>query len=351
MFSVTDPVKAVALNRAYIRKNVDGSEHITIQNKSGSVVHLYPDKGIGRTLLNTTASNDYFYSNYSTVSGCFYYWNQDGLDFVEYNPITGEKTFYNLHRVAGFAYFSQSQFHARYPIIPYGGFVSTDGNVYFGGYMVDAIFGYIKFNVTTKEFESHQANPDPEFTHIYMRKRSSAFYIDTGSFAGVYSTYIWTEAPDNYTHLRDTIVAEIISSGLSSPNVNYIYVHQDDREIVSATRRIFTPIGSGNTWKIIDIKSPSTWINTQRSSGANPDTPKTATCIDQSGGSVSTANYSDFLFLYDLATEAGLTVPSLSVGVAYSTPRFVGRFLYVVHIVCKLIKAVSIDRLICIWMN
>ena len=331
MYELTNLVKAIAINRAYLRNDVNDNEHFTVQNKSGSVIHLYPSKGIGRVMLNTIASNDYFYSNYSRTSNCLYYWNQDGLELLEYNIETGEKNFYNMHVVGGYASTAQSEFLARYPILPYGGYVSTDDHIYLSCLVGDSVYGYLRFNVTTKEFDEHSVVPDKEFTHIHMRNRNHAFYIDTGAFAGVYSSYIWTESSDGYTHLRDTIVAEIGASGLSWPNSNLIFLHQDDRELVSATRRIYTPIGAGNTWKIIDIKSPSTWINTQRASSTGFDIPKTATCIDQANAPVSTTNWSVLLFLYGLATEAGLTLPTLSVGIAHATPRLVGRFIYVGH--------------------
>jgi len=173
-------IKGVNVTQTIIRIDKFGNEHLFIENKSGSIVHVWADKGIVRTVLNVVSGNDYFYCAYSIESNCYYYWNQDGLDLIEYNPITGETTFYNMQINGGWPYANPTEFNARYPPLPYIPHISTDGNIYIGQYLVNGVYGYQRFNVTTKEFDAHSAIPDKEFSHIYMRFSNSAFLLTRG---------------------------------------------------------------------------------------------------------------------------------------------------------------------------
>jgi len=327
-------IKGVNVTQTIIRIDKFGNEHLFIENKSGSIVHVWADKGIVRTVLNVVSGNDYFYCAYSIESNCYYYWNQDGLDLIEYNPITGETTFYNMQINGGWPYANPTEFNARYPPLPYIPHISTDGNIYIGQYLVNGVYGYQRFNVTTKEFDAHSAIPDKEFSHIYMRFSNSAFSIDTGSLAGVYSTYTFSDVGDGYVDLRDTILAEIASAGLVFPNRGYIFLNYADRSLASPTRRIYALITQSVGvvyWTIIDIKSPSTYIRTNYSLDVygNLTAPKAYPCVDQTGASVSTAGWSTLQGVYSFPAITGLTTPTLNPVIAYGTPQFIGRFIYV----------------------
>lgn len=319
----------VPLNQVFNRIDIEGNEHLFIENKSGSVCHICVEKGINRTVLNSPQSNDYFYTGYSSLSNCYYLSNQDGIELLEYNPITGENRVFNMIPVGGWPYNSPSQFTTKNTAIPYIPQMSTDGHIYIGLYLYRGLYGYQRFNVLTKEFDLSSCIPDDEFSHIQMRRFNSAFYIDTGAFAGVYSTYIWSDSADGYVDLRDTILAEIVTSGLTFTNNNYILLHQDDRDLASTTRRVFTAIGSGNTWKIVDLKSPSTYINTDKAGNDGIFSPIINTCTTELGVPVSKTNWTSYVPLYDLAVQAGLTVPTLDSSIAYGVPQKVGRFVYV----------------------
>lgn len=313
--ALVTPVKGVPLNQSFVRIDVLGNRYIFVENSSGSMIHIWPAKGIIRTVISRATSLEYFYSHYSPISNCYYFWNQDGYDLIEYNPITGETKYYEMWNAAGVPYFSQGQFHARYAPLPYLTIPSTDGHIYLGLYLSNNVYGYMRFNVITKTFDEHSAIPDKEFYHIHVKKDIDAFYLaDVGSLNGVYSRYLHAPASDNYVHLRDTILSEIATAGLTVVDSGIMWLHYSDRSLSSPTRRILYNINGG--LKIIDIKSPSTWIN----SPAN---------TNQAGSPVTTTNWITNVKFYTLAAQAGVTAPNLSVGLSYSIPAKIGRFVYV----------------------
>lgn len=311
--ALTNIIKGVPISQVFHRIDVNGVEHLFIENKSGSIVHIIKDQGVCRVVINYKDTNAYFYTAYSQLSNCFYI---TGGEMIEYDPVSGNKHVYQAFKDGATIYSSWSQFIARYSPIFYNPLMSTDGHVYLGQYPFNNLHGYVRFNVLTKEFDDWSIHPDREFTHIYGRIFNDAFYIDNGALAGVYSSYRWAVEADDYVDLRDTILAEIASAGLTVLDNGVLFLHQDDRELVSATRRIYYNINGG--LKIIDIKSPSTWINRPANT-------------DQSGIPVSTTNWITGVKLYDLATQAGLTVPTLNVSLAYCVPQKVGRYVYVGH--------------------
>lgn len=313
--ALTNVIKGVPFSQVFHRITIDDVEHLFVENKSGSIVHINGFTGKSTVVINSVTANDYFYTAYSQLSNCFYINSQNGDDLLEYNPTTGEVHSYQIYNEGGTIYFGWSQPASRYNPVVYNPLMSTDGHIYLGQYPTNNIQGYTRFNVITKQFDEWSINPDKEFTHIHGRKFNDAFYIDNGALAGVYSTYRWS---DTYIDLRDTILSEIATAGLPVVDTGTLWLHQDDREVVSAKRRILYNVGTPSGNKIIDIKSPSTWIN----SPAN---------TNQAGTPVSTTNWITGVRLYDLAVQAGLTVPTLDVQQAYCVPRKVGRFVYVGH--------------------
>ena len=319
--ALANVIKGVPFSQVFHRIVVDSVEHLFIENKSGSIVHINTSNGVCRVVINNIINNDYVYTAYSKLSNCFYFNTQLGGDLLEYNPNTGEVHNYQLYNEGGTVYLGWSQLVGKYQPIIYNPLMSTDGHVYLGQFPTNNLHGYTRFNVLTKTFDDWSIHPDREFTHIYGRINNDAIYIDTGALAGVYSTYRWSEPADGYVDLRDTILSEIASAGLSvidTTESGYLWVHQDDRSLVSATRRIIYNVGTPSGSKIIDIKSPSMWIN--RPANTN-----------QAGTPVDTTNWITGVKLYDLATEAGLTEPTLFVSQAYCVPQKVGRYVYVGH--------------------
>lgn len=310
--ALTNIIKGVPLSQVFHSVDVNGVEHLFAHNRSGSVVHILKDFAICRTVIDINADAT-FYMAYSKLSNCYYV----ALgELLEYDPMTGEKHVYSAFKDGSTVYSSWSQFIARYSPTFYNPLISTDGHVYLGQFPFENLHGYTRFNVVTKEFDDWSIHPDREFTHIYGRIFNDAFYIDNGALAGVYSSYRWAVEVDDYVDLRDTILAEIATAGLTVLDNGVLFLHQDDRELVSATRRIYYNINGG--LKIIDIKSPSTWINRPANT-------------DQAGSPISTTNWILNVKLYDLATQAGLTVPTLDVSLAYCVPQKVGRYVYVGH--------------------
>ena len=316
--ALSNVIKGVPFSQVFHRIVIDGIEHLFIENKSGSIVHVNSKTGRSTVVLNNATPNDYFYTAYSTLSNCFYICSQNGDDLLEYNPNTSDVHSYQIYNDGGTIYQAWSQIINRYNPIIYNPLISTDGHVYLGQYVVDNLHGYIKFNVLTKEFDDWSIHPDKEFTHIYGRKFNDAMYIDTGDLAGVYSTYRWSEPSDGYIDLRDTVLSEIVAAGLALVDNDTLWIHQDDRSLASTTRRIIYTVGTPNGYKIIDIKSPGTWIN-------RPDN------TDQSGNPVDTTNWITGVELYDLFVQAGITKPSFQPSIAYCIPQKIGRYVYVGH--------------------
>lgn len=316
-----DVIKAVTLSQVFNNIDIEGKEHIFVQNKSGSVIHICPEDGISRIVLNSPQTNDYYYMAYSWLSNKYYITSQDGGDIVEYDQNTGAIHSYQMYNGGMFQFSHWSNFNVRYYPWSYVFMQSTDGHIYIGQYPNNSIFGYVRFNVLTKEFDDAVSIPDKELTHIHGKRFNTAHYIDTAGFAGVYSNYVWMPESDDYEHLYDTVLAEIATAGLTINNSGMFWIHYDDRALASTQRRILWTVGAGNTMKVIDVKSPSTWIVWN-----NGTTP-----VDQSGASVSTTNWILNQSFYNLATQAGVTAPTLLVGLAYCQPRKIGRYVYTGH--------------------
>lgn len=316
-----DVIKAVTLNAVFNNIDVNGKEHIFIENKSGSLIHICPEDGVSRIILNSPQTNDYFVITYSWLSNKYYLATIGGEDFIEYDQNTGKIETYHLYSSGMFMYSNWSSDLVRYYPRPYVLMQSTDGHIYLGQDPVNTVFGYVRFNVLTKQFDEAVSTPDKELTHIHGKRFNTAHYIDTAGFAGVYSNYIWAPESDNYENLYDTVLEEITTAGLSLNNTGRFWIHYDDRALSSIKRRILWTVGAGNTMKIIDIKSPTTWI--VWNNGTSP--------VDQNGTVVSTTNWILNQSFYNLATQAGVVAPTLEMGLSYQAARRIGRYVYTGH--------------------
>ena len=307
-------VKGVPFNQAFVRIDIHGNEHLFMENGSGSMIHCWPAKGIIRTIVSRSTELEYFYTGYSHVSNCYYLWNQSGYDLIEYNPITGETKYYEMQNAGALSYTNQLILFVRYYPLPYIPLLSTDGNIYINLLIFNTIHGYIRFNVTTKEFDEHSAIPDQEFFHIHAKTECSARYLVHPTLGGVYSNYVFT---DDYIHLRNTIISELNSAGVTYVDTGTIWVNYADRALLATNRRVIINITGGT--RILDIKvNPLTnWINP-------------ATNLNQAGVSVDTTGWISGVSLYALNVQAGIpSAPTLSVSVTTLTTRKVGRFVYV----------------------
>lgn len=324
--ALTNIVKAVPIDNLWFAKEVTGIDHIFVATDSGNVIDLQPSLGIARRI--SAGYSDGFLNlklSYSHTQNLFYFYGYD-FDILEYNPQSGAtKTYSYATHVATYVN-SLSNESARAFNFPHYIGTATDGNLYFGNIRFRGVCSLVKFDTSTKEFTFSSILPDREFEFIHGTKFCPAFKIDTGAFAGVYARMYWYD--DSYTSIRSQIEAEAVASGLTWTNANQMWVHWDDRDAASLTRRVFTPIGAGETWKFVDLLSPSTWLNSQKSAGSDDATAYGGTFITETSAPVSKAGWSTIQDVKDFAADIGYTVPAYDPIIMYSKIRGVGRYAY-----------------------
>lgn len=327
---LNDILKSIAV-RTYRLFIIDGIEHIFIDTNQGALIHIMPHLKKSRVVnhLVDFASENRYYATYSHTSKAFYFIIK-GNELIEYYPLTGEKNIYNVYNKGGFPLTAPLAQYSRNEFIGYQMRMATDGNIYIGQVLYRGLYGYVRFNVVTKEFDDSACIPDREYTHIHGRNNIFAFVIDNNAaFEGLYSSYLFT---DDYTHLRPTVFAEIVASGIAFSNSVEFYLHWGDRDIASVKRRIYTRIGVSDTWKVIDVKSPSTWIDTQSTTpnqGNILAAPATFTCVDQVGNVVDKTGWGSREFLPVYAATFGIQMPTFDSNYCYSNPYQIGRYVYI----------------------
>lgn len=327
---LNDVVKAVSVNaiRTFV---ADGIEHVFVDTKQGALIHIMPHVKKVRLVhqLVDFSSTNRYYTSYSIISKAFYFHILSN-ELIEYYPLTGETNVYDLYENAGWNYSSCFTQNLKQALPEYRMNVATDGNIYMSAYLFRGLYGYARFNVTTKQIDDVCPMPDQEFTHIHGRWNTLAFTIDGfAGLNGVYSSYLFT---DDYVNLTPTIKSEIAASGLEFNNVVEFYLHWEDRDIASATRRIYTRIGTPDTWKVIDIKSPTTYIDTLNSTtniGLELRAPNWYACVDQLGNVLDKTGWTNTTELPNVAAFGSITMPSFDPGIAYGIPYQIGRFVYI----------------------
>lgn len=326
---LTNLINGVAIKTVRL-SIVEGIEHVFIDTFTGALIHIMPHLNKVRKVCEVyhTDTTNRYYASYSLTEKAFYF-KTVGRDLVEYYPLTGVTNVYNVYQAAGWPTNILFGNGPNYEMPDYFMSVADDGHVYLFCNIGDGMYGYARFNTQTKEIDDTALMPDREFTHIHGKGSAYAFKIaDTPSLNGVYSSYLFA---DDYTYLRPTILSEIASSGLAFSNSNEILLNYSDRAVSSPTRRIYAMIGSGNTWKVIDIKSPAVFIDTNSTSGTlglELKVPNEFTCVNQDGNTLNQTNWSNRSNIKAFASEFGITLPSYDVEGAKSFPFKIGRFVY-----------------------
>ena len=327
---LNDVVKAVSMldgGRLFI---IDGIEHIFRETKQGALIHFMPHLNKVRVVhhLQDFESANRYYITYSILSKCFYFCTLTNL--IEYNPLSGSIEAYEMSPKALWQYSAVFSNFTRYDFRAYQMTVSTDGHVYIGSAIYRGLYGYCRFNVLTKAFDDHALMPDREFTHIHGKGSAYAFVIaNNAAFEGLYTSYLFA---DDYTHLRPVVLAEIATAGLTFSNTVEFLLHYSDRAVGSTKRRIYTRILGSDTWKVIDVKSPSTWIDTLNSydfHGQSLSSPNGFACVDQAGNTVDKTGWLGTANLSVYAATFGITLPSFDSVFAYGYPFQVGRYVYI----------------------
>lgn len=308
---LNDVIKGVLVDNPLFCMDRDGNQHLLYSTGNGVQIHIAPHLGIARKVFQFPTTNSYLQVTYSHISNHFYFRADGSRELVRYNWKSGQVKSFTFKEGIPFFLFGGP---TRYSFAGYDTNRSIDGHIYLGCYSLNNIDGYVRFNVETEEFDDYSLFPDREYTHLHGRGELPALKIDTGSFAGVYSQYLFS--PD-LEDLWATIESEITASGLTWSKTYYPYLHTADRAIGSATRRIMAVING--TTKFIDIKSPSTYL-----SGT---TYATNDWVDHLGNSVSKTGWSSILKLKDFSADTGLVVP-FAMGYSYNIPVRVGRYVY-----------------------
>jgi len=314
-------IKNVGITGVVLMKDVTGLDQIIVFLNSYAILQLTPETGTGfivRSGSNSTTEPPRTYMSYSWKSNCLYFMAYYGY-ILELNCLTGELKRYDYTN--GSTYISPFLSHS-FRDFTYVSRPSSDGDIWFGTRGFGRIPGLFKLDVVTKELTNVSFSTDNEMNHRLGAFNLTAVKID-GDFAGVYSEYYF--APDYETALVSTIAAEVASSGLTV--TSGYWLHTDDREIASATRRLF--VKADGTFKFIDIKSPSTYIDSQYSTGSVLSTGyNNATWVDETATPVDDSAWSAVLTLDSFRVD----VPALMTGTFSSEflDAYIGfgRFVY-----------------------
>lgn len=320
---LTDIIKGIIANSPVYATDVDGVEHIFYGTLNGSIFDIIPSKGITNVIQQNNSFNFRFYITYSHVSNCYYILYPNEL--IEYNAKTYEINVYNYTSVSVPSVLWSER--ARYPSGVYVMNRSIDGHIYWGGGHFHHLTGYVRFNVITKQFDEFVAFPDKEFSHLQGRRQFYAFKIDFGSLAGVYSTYLFS---DDYEDIYPLIKSEAAANGLTYTAVRYPYLHVDDRDPTSTTRRVGAYLNG--QWRFQDVKNPATWIRspytgTEDLYYAVFGNGNSWVWTDQGGATVNRSAWTwNRLSSYDADTGF---VPVFNSTYDYGIPLKIGRFIYI----------------------
>jgi hypothetical protein len=265
------------------RPNGDGTysqiEHILFHMKSGSVIDVQPVEGVIRNVFDHGGSNAYPPHAYAWGNNKI--WISPGNDtgeIFEYDPVTGVTEAYNISsHLSWYNSNYRSVDNDRQNLI-YNSRTSTDGHVYFPQYRHLGMPQFCRYNVITKTFDIGVPSTGtvyPPYDAAQARIELHGYKINTPAspLNGIYA-YYWLDNAWKDNDLQDLIITEAgaLGSPITFAPVNWLFaLHVDDREVVSATRRIYGPINIDGTdapgdylWRIIDIKSPATWYTSNR---------------------------------------------------------------------------------------
>lgn len=320
----SNTLKSVVYSVCSAMIDVNGNEHFFYMGKNGAMIHVAPFLGKCRLVWQSPNDNEYFTMHYSHLSGCYYFSGYPSMTncLGEYNPVTGELKWHEIMYFAG-AHTRNSGFMGalNYDFENYINSPSHDGHIWLGAYKYKGLYGACRFNVLTKTVDKAFPIPDREFNHIHGKWQVPCYFVDTAGYEGVYSYYLYD---DNLDFIRPTILSEMASSGLSWSNEREIYLHYGDRSISSPTRRVLTVVNG--TWRVVDIKSPSTFLNSQVSAGSSISG---ASWVNQSGTPISTSGWNFSATLADYDTYIGEDRPSFDCSYVYAQAINIGRHTFV----------------------
>ena len=309
-------VKGIPIDISYIVK-LEGRKHIFLSTKGGSIIHVDVEKRISRTINCSFRDNEYPSISYSHTAKKVYFFVGGNVNMVQYDYNSGLVKHFDLQK-----YFDLYSNHlSSVPWYMNGKQVNaagTDGNLYFGTTRYRGIPSIIKFNTLTESVENFGL-ADKEFEHIHGKQYCQAYSFD-GPLGGVYSTYIYT---DSYDDLVSEIKADAIANGVTFDFNQMFYLHYSDRNVSSATRRVFGVVNG--TWKVIDLKSPTSYYNSGTSSDVG--TAISASWVNESGTPISKSAWTNgALGIY--AASIGFSNPTFDPSIAYNGAYNVGRFAY-----------------------
>lgn len=323
----------------------DGSfeyvEHVFLSLKSACMIDIMPQKGFARVVFAQHSGNAYPSFIYAWKPNKFYFWQGGETEEMwEYDPVTGETI--AINQMSCMSYYENSfrDNSGNRTSSAYETRISTDGYCSFSTTTHRHWPAVARYNGTTGQFDICNKDPFKEFDIIHGRPYTNAFKVDTPSspFNGIYS--YWYD--DSFNSVLDTAIAE---GAAASPVVTFGgtrtgYLHFSDRAASSTTRRVLAPVNIAGVdsagvylWRIIDVKSPSTWYknstNLDGEQGIGGNFTEDA-WEDQATASVSTTNWS-YGELQDYNTDTGLTNPSYDPSLFPPILNQVGRFIYVHH--------------------
>lgn len=308
-------IKSVTITRSKILQDKYGVHHIFLWFISGTIVHIEPSTGRGHRINIQGIYGEQAYGavTYSKTNNCWYFHDFYGKT-MKFNSESGQVKLLSYDSAGTYSnlFYTSRTRRQAYVIYP-----STDGHVYFGGVGFDRIPGLIKIDADTDEVTVISLSADIEIDHLVGRGALTAVEID-GTFAGVYADYVFNNA---FSYIGTTIASEATGSGITL--TGSYWLHTGDREVGSATRRIFGFIDG--SFKFMDIKSPSTYVDSTITSGTISNAYTTGVWEDQAATPVSDAGWSA---VSDLETLGDLDIASWSPGQFFDTYWQIGRYVY-----------------------
>lgn len=305
-------------------------EFAVLATESGSLIYINPKRNIVHLFYRGTSDNAAFALTYSHISESVYTFSTPGI-LIEFDTKTFQTHFYPYYDE------QMPSSNAFQQVVPMGPstvlstgiqkphtvLVSEDGNIHFSTIRARGVPCLTIFDVITKQFSFSNQFSDQEYEHLWGKPHSGAWSIDSnaGTLAGTYSEYVYQE---DRSSLHATIQSEISTAGLTTVTNKYtgILLHFDDRALASSTRRILAQING--TWRIIDLKNPSNFLNSQVSDIHTSGLAfSTNTWIDPSSTPVDGSGWISGL----VKDFESLTVPADFV-IWLTKTRKIGRFSY-----------------------
>lgn len=313
-------------------------EHYFYITKSGVFIDIQPQTGVIRKVISNSYSTSA--DNYYPIA--VYGWKGNKLilhdghsdrqtpNITIYDPETGEIDFMDMTKYTGRLDMNYNGSSAPF----YRVLISSDGHIVGTNFRQAAGPSVWKYNTVTKELEFYKKDSLPSLWKKQFTNNAVAITISTSSSTlnGTYHTCWWD---DNEVEIFETVRAEALINNIVLKGTNRFFIHDSDRNVVSATRRVIAALsisGGGTAYYAIDIKNPSIYYKNPMVASEGSDVYSNATSaawVDQTSTLVNISSWAKgYLANEPFSSATTIEKATYNANYMYSNARTVGRFAY-----------------------